>query len=199
MRITFVSDSLGCGGAERVICSLSGALLRRKHSLAVVTLSKREADFFLLPQGVTRVALNLIADTRSPTLLLRTLATVRRLRALRRAILSTLPDVVISSLQHINVLTLLALAGVRCPVVVSEHLDPTMISCGRPWDELRRITYRRAAKLVSVSHGIDQHFAWLSPARRVVIYNSLPIVKQSDDSGDVPDIFNDEANWALSM
>jgi glycosyltransferase involved in cell wall biosynthesis len=199
MRITFVTSSLGCGGVERVLCSLSEALLQRKHSLTVVTLSTREADFFTLPEGVERVALNLIADVRAPTLLLRAGNMVRRLRALRRAILSTRPDVVRSVLQHVNVMTLLALAGTRCPVVVSEHLDPTMISCGSPWDELRRITYRRAAKLVSVSHGIDEYFAWLPPARRVVIYNPLPNMEQPDDTLDTPPILNDGTNWVMTM
>jgi GalNAc-alpha-(1->4)-GalNAc-alpha-(1->3)-diNAcBac-PP-undecaprenol alpha-1,4-N-acetyl-D-galactosaminyltransferase len=199
MRITFVSNSLSCGGAERVVCSLSEALLRRKHSISVVTLSNLETDFFALPNEVTRVALNLIADVRAPTLILRARDAARRLRSMRRTFLSTRPDVVISSLQHVNVLTLLALAGTPCPVVVSEHSDPTMMSCGRPWDELRRITYGRTAKLVSVSRGVDQHFSWLPQSRRIVISNPLPIVNHPDNPADVPAILNEDGNWVMTM
>ena len=199
MRVTFVSGGLGCGGAERVVCTLSAALVRRGHSPAVVTLSNKEADFFPLPKGINRVALDLIADVRPPGMAGRLRATAGRLRALRRAILGTGPDVVVSSLQHVNVLTLLALAGTRCPVVVTEHNDPTQISCGRPWDELRRLTYGRAARLVSVSRGVDQHFAWLPPAQRTVIYNPLPIIEPPDEAADLPAILNDDADWVMAM
>ena len=199
MKITFVSSSLGCGGAERVVCSLSEDLLRRNHDVSVVTLSTLEADFFSLPSNANRIALDIVAETRAASLVRRSAVTLRKLGILRRAVLSTQPDVVISSLQHINVLTLIALAGADCPVVVTEHLDPTMISCRKPWDQLRRITYPQAARLVSVSEGINKHFGWLPSSKRSVIHNPLPNFQTPGDESDLPAVLGTRPHWVVAM
>jgi glycosyltransferase involved in cell wall biosynthesis len=111
-------------------------------------------------------------------------ATARRLRALRRTIPATRPDVVVSSLQHVNVLTLLALTGKAMPVVVVEQNNPSMLSLGMPWNWLRRVTYPRAARLVSVSQGVDRYFDWLRPAQRTVIHN--PLTPDYENAGGSP-------------
>jgi GalNAc-alpha-(1->4)-GalNAc-alpha-(1->3)-diNAcBac-PP-undecaprenol alpha-1,4-N-acetyl-D-galactosaminyltransferase len=172
MRITFVSACLECGGAERGLVTLVVGLRRAGHTVAVITLSGEATDFYSLPQDVERVALDMIPIARGKNPLTRLLAAYRRLRALRRTIPASRPDVVISSLQHVNVMTLLALTGKSIPVVVVEQNDATL-SCGEPWNVLRRIIYSKAARLVSVSRGVDNGFKWLPQAQRAVIHNPL--------------------------
>jgi GalNAc-alpha-(1->4)-GalNAc-alpha-(1->3)-diNAcBac-PP-undecaprenol alpha-1,4-N-acetyl-D-galactosaminyltransferase len=172
MRITFVSACLECGGAERALVTLIVGLRRAGHEVAVITLSSAAKDFYSLPRDVERIALDMIPAVRGKNSVTRLLAGCRRLRALRRTIPATRPDVVVSSLQHINVMTLLALTGNAIPTVVVEHNDVTL-SCGEPWNLLRRITYSKAAKVVSVSHGVDKGFKWLPQAKRAVIHNPL--------------------------
>ena len=195
MRITFVSACLASGGSERALVSLAESFLHRGHSITVVTLSGEETDFYSLPEGVTRVAFDLIPSARASTVWPRLRATARRLRALRRTIPTTRPDVVISSLQHINVLTLLALTGMAVPLIVVEQNNPVMLSLGEPWNWLRRVTYPRAARLVSVSRGVDQHFDWLLEAQRVIIHNPLTPDYENTDESPLPV----DANWGEKL
>ena len=171
MRLVFVISALSGGGAERVLVSLVKGLSARGHRITVVTVYGRELDFFQLPAGVDRVALGLGKDTVG--LVAKLSANVRRILALRRAIRAAKPDAVISFLGQTNVLALLAAAGLAVPVIVSEHTDPFREPLARSWERLRRITYRRAARVVSVSEAVDRYFDWIAADRRAVIPNPV--------------------------
>ncbi len=171
MRLVFVISSLSGGGAERVLVSLVKGLAARGHRVTVVTIYGRELDFFQLPTGVDRVALGLGKDTVGLTAKL--WANVRRIVALRRAIRRARPEAVISFLGRINVLALLATVGLSVPVIVAEHTDPIREPLPGPWQRLRRMTYRRAACVVSVSAAIDRWFDWIAADRRTVIPNPV--------------------------
>ena len=56
---------------------------------------------------------------------------------------------VISFLHTMNVRTILACHGLGIPVIVSERCDPSEDDVGKMWDLLRRLTYRRAARVVA--------------------------------------------------
>jgi glycosyltransferase involved in cell wall biosynthesis len=171
MRLVFVIPALSGGGAERVLVSLVKGLARRGHRITVVTVYGRELDFFRLPAGVDRVALGLGKDTVG--LWAKLSANLRRILALRRAIRAAEPDAVISFLARTNVLALVAAAGLAVPVIVAEHTDPFREPLARSWERLRRITYRRAARVVSVSEAVDRYFDWIAADRRTVIPNPV--------------------------
>lgn len=178
MKITFVISSLRCGGAERALVLLAQGLSARKQSVSVVTLNSADTDFFTLPNGIRRIALN--PGGKSANILQGLFKALRNLMALRQAVLSTSPDVVVSSMDITNVKILLLFKWTKLPVIVAEQIDPVMVPIGKIWDKLRRWLYPDAACLVSVGNGIDQHFSWLPEAKRTVILN--PCVK--DDQTD---------------
>jgi glycosyltransferase involved in cell wall biosynthesis len=150
-------------------------LLDRGHAVTVITLYGEEHDFFSLPSEAQRLALSIDRD--SPTVIHGLANNLRRLRVLRRAIKSTHPDVVVSHIHRTNVMTIMATGRRQAPVVVVEHNDPGRNPAGRIWDTLRQRTYPRVRKLVSVSHGVDEHFSWLPQSQRTVIHNPIvPIV-----------------------
>ena len=170
LNVALVISSLSGGGAERVLVLLAKGLVDRGHHVSVVTIFGAEHDFYELPGGVRRMALDLGGE--SATIWEKVSGNVRRVRALRAAISNERPDVVISFMPETNVLTLLA-TGRLAPVIVTEHINPRMLPLGRIWAMLRRITYRRAARLVSVSAGVDRCFEWLPSAKRAVIHNPI--------------------------
>jgi glycosyltransferase involved in cell wall biosynthesis len=96
-----------------------------------------------------------------------------------------MPDVVISFLSETNVLVLLAAMGLGIPVIVTEHIDPRCYPLGRAWKILRRLSYRRARRLVSASAGVDEGFSWLPAARRVVIHDPVRL-EESDSAASAP-------------
>jgi len=171
MRLLLVISSLSGGGAERVLVLLARGLAGRGHHVTVVTIYGEELDFFRLPRGVDRVALGLGKDTIG--LVTKLLANARRILALHRAIRAARPDAVISLLGRTNVLALLATVGMRVPVIVSEHTDPRKEPLPGAWQGLRRIAYRRAARVVSVTADIDSCFDWIAADKKAVIPNPV--------------------------
>jgi glycosyltransferase involved in cell wall biosynthesis len=82
-------------------------------------------------------------------------------RQLRRALAETVPDAVISLMTATNILTLLATAGWKQPVLVQEQIDPHGEPIGRLWETLRRWTYPRATHVVVLN---ERSLSYFSPA-----------------------------------
>src|SRR6185369_16170488 len=61
------------------------------------------------------------------------------------------PDAVISFIDKVNILTLLATRGLRLRVIVSERTDPASHDIGKWWSRLRRMTYPWAGAVVGQS------------------------------------------------
>jgi GalNAc-alpha-(1->4)-GalNAc-alpha-(1->3)-diNAcBac-PP-undecaprenol alpha-1,4-N-acetyl-D-galactosaminyltransferase len=168
-------------------------LLAQGHDVSVITIFGTEHDFFALHPQAHRLALGIDQD--SPTVVHGLANNLRRRRVLRNAIRSTKPDIIISHIQQTNIMTLLAAGRRLAPVIVVEHNDPGMNPAGKIWDTLRRRTYPRAAKVVSVSQGVDSHFSWLPEKQRAVIHNPIKASdeetnRSSQDSG---------VRWITSM
>ena len=177
-----VIPSLSGGGAERVLVLLSRGLTALGHRVSVVTIFGEDHDFYGLPEGVERVALGLGKTT--VTMAEKVSANRRRLSALRAAIREARPDVVISFMTETNVLTLLATRWLGVPVIVTEHADPRKKRTPRVWKLLRRFSYRLASRVVSVSEGVDEYFAWLPKSKRAVIPNPVPLAEIRAAAGD---------------
>ena len=197
MRLTLVISSLGCGGAERVLTTIASGLLSRGYEVTVITQFGKEYDFYQLPQGVNRIALEVNKQSQNIFDGLRN--NIRRLAILRRAISRTNPDVVISFIASGNILTLISLIGKRYPVVVTEHCDQKFNYLGKPWKILRRLVYPWATKVISVSEGVESYFAWLSENKKQVIYNPFIIPETTVISDPLPLEVNYEAKWITSM
>ncbi|MEA5579044.1 glycosyltransferase family 4 protein [Anabaena sp. UHCC 0451] len=196
-HITLVISSLSCGGAERAVVLIAEGLIKRGHKVSLITISGDEKDFYKVPDGVYRLALNLAKD--SPTLIHALWNNLYRCQVLRKAIQSLQPDVVISHLYQTNILTLLSLLKTEYPVIVTEQNDPSMCPNQGLWGKLRRIAYPLAAKVVSVSQGVDIYFEWLSKSKRTVIYNPLQLIKDEKDEISLPPGADLNKKWVIAM
>jgi glycosyltransferase involved in cell wall biosynthesis len=67
--------------------------------------------------------------------------------------------------------------GTKLPVIVTEHADPCRKRLKRAWKGLRRVAYRRASRVVSVSAGVDDYFGWLPKVKRAVIPNPISLAQ----------------------
>jgi GalNAc-alpha-(1->4)-GalNAc-alpha-(1->3)-diNAcBac-PP-undecaprenol alpha-1,4-N-acetyl-D-galactosaminyltransferase len=172
MRLLFVTPRLSAGGAERVLEELTNALAARGHEVIVLSLGAAVA-VRPLNQGVQVIALHLMGASSS---WIKAIANnMRLLKAIRVTVRRLSPDFVISFLDRTNVRVLLATAGLRVRVVVTEHSYPGVDPIGFIWGILRYISYRLwVHTLVSVSRGIDECFDWLDCSRRAIIPNPIP-------------------------
>ena len=112
MRIALTISSLGCGGAERVLTTLAGALASRGHHLALITLSNATTDFYTVPVQVERIALDLLSPSQG--VLQAITSNVHRLLNLRRTLRECSPDVVLSFVEKTNILTLVSANDLAC-------------------------------------------------------------------------------------
>lgn len=172
LDVLFVSGDLAGGGAQRVLVNLAEALQARSHRVRILTLYGPEDDRYAPPPGVARLDLGM-ARAPSVGVLHGLRQNMMRVRRVRSAIEKLAPRVTVSFLPEINVTTLLASPRTGPPVVVTEHIDPRFDAVSKPWRLLRRISYRRARALVSVSTGVDRQFDWLRGVERFVIPNLL--------------------------
>ena len=156
LRLLLAIATLGAGGAERVLTLLAEAFAAHGHRVTLLTLDAHASDLLAVAAGVQRLALDCHGPSRSWTGRVR--ANWTRVRAIRRAVRQERPDVIVSFITEMNVLTLLATVGRATPVLVSERVDPRQHHPGRIWNWLRWRSYRRAAGLVVQTEAVA---AWL--------------------------------------
>jgi GalNAc-alpha-(1->4)-GalNAc-alpha-(1->3)-diNAcBac-PP-undecaprenol alpha-1,4-N-acetyl-D-galactosaminyltransferase len=147
MKIALVISSLDGGGAERVMATLANAWARDGTEVTLITLASRAEDVYPLDSAVERVDLDLTG--RSTSILQALIRNVIRVRRLRSALVACKPDVVISFMTTVNLLTILACHRLACPVLVSERISVSQHPPRGVWQRLYRPLYRRAAAVVS--------------------------------------------------
>ncbi|MFC0576054.1 glycosyltransferase [Paraburkholderia solisilvae] len=162
-----VISSLGAGGAERVITELAAFLAVKGYPVTLVTLEGDRADHYSLSPDVRRVRMDIMWE--SSGFFASIAGMLRRLRMIRRMVRAAGADVVISFVDMTNIRVLLALAGTRIPVIVSERTDPRRHSIGSVWTRLRRYCYPLAARVVVQTEGVAAWARTWLPARKVAI------------------------------
>lgn len=156
-RITLTIPTLTSGGAERVLTTMSTFWAEQGRAVTVVTLApESEPPFYEMHPLVERVGLDTMGAALTPVHAV--VNNAGRLRALRNAIRKSRPDVVISFLDTMNVLTLLATRGTGLPVIVTEHTDPNLAKRHLVWSRLRTMLYPRAARVVVLSESSKSFF-----------------------------------------
>ncbi|MUL39003.1 glycosyltransferase family 4 protein [Gloeocapsopsis dulcis] len=197
MQLTLVTATLTCGGAERVLVLLTEGFLQRGYTVSVITLSGKDIDFYKLPSQVERIALDVMGT--SSNIVQAVKNNFYRLSHLRKAIQSTQPDAVISFVDQTNISTLLSLTKTNYPIIVTEHCDVGMKYGSAIWEKLRRLSYPHAAKVVSVSRGVESAFDWLPERKKTVIYNPLIIREDPQSQMSLPQGIDPQKQWIVAM
>lgn len=170
MQITIVIPIIASGGAEHAMAIMADYWAAEGRSVTVLTYDDgAEPPFYELDARVRHLPLGLAGD--SPGLLSAIRHNWRRWKVLRGAIRDSRPDVVVSFINQTNVLTLLATAGLGLPTLVVEQSDPHTFPIKFIWDQLRRLTYRRAARIILLSERDAAYFAPRLRERVAVIPN----------------------------
>lgn len=165
----------------------------RGEEVTVLTFDHGDLTFYPLHLRVRQLPLRLAAE--SSNLWQGLLRNLRRIRVLRVAIRASIPDIVISFMDKVNVLTLLASGGLRRPVVVSERIDPSRYNIGGSWNLLRRLTYPRASALVCQSPTTLASFDFLPTSKKHVIPN--PVMPPSAPLNNVESLQSFEAKYFI--
>lgn len=194
MRLTLIISSLSSGGAERVMTILANYWARKGWQITLLTFDDGAIPpFYKLDSGIKHVPLDLAGESANPFTASRN--NLRRVRALRSAIRESRPRCVLSFLDQVNVLTLLAARGLRIPVVVTEQIYPPSHNIGRTWNILRNRTYPEADRVVGVTARVLSHFSPRIQARARVIPNPVLLSRFGEQPAE--DLLNRPALLAI--
>jgi GalNAc-alpha-(1->4)-GalNAc-alpha-(1->3)-diNAcBac-PP-undecaprenol alpha-1,4-N-acetyl-D-galactosaminyltransferase len=171
--VLMLIGSLAGGGAERAMTELANFLIGRGWQVEIVTFdAQRGHDLYLLDPKVRRHHVEVLAQPSST--LLRLVANVRRIAAIRSELRARRPDVALAFMETANVLLVLSTRGLQTPAVVAERTDPAMnTGVAAPWRIARRVLYRRAAAVVAQTTAAAQWLRQECAVQPIVIGNAL--------------------------
>jgi glycosyltransferase involved in cell wall biosynthesis len=174
LRVLYLIDSLGIGGAERVLVDLSRRLLERGVDVHVVAMRERDGN----PLAASFRGLGIDV----PQLGIKRLRDPDAYRRVRCAIAQCAPDVVHTHLECSNVLGTLASHRLGVPSVATLHSDmpPFRSRAGLRGRLAAYLLRRYAARVYLVSRSACHHhlrFSRLRPETAVVLNNGVDVEK----------------------
>jgi glycosyltransferase involved in cell wall biosynthesis len=193
MRMTLVISTLRGGGAERVLSNMANYWASKGWPVTVLTIGHGdEPPYYQLDPQVVHLdmkfyrdalhpvpnagllsALKDIFDDCSPVERRTLIPELSLISALRRAIVDTRPQFVISFINLTNVRVLLATRGLGLPVIVSERDDPYRDPIPEGAARLRHRLYPMATYLVAQTPEAADYFAAVVGDRRRAIPNPV--------------------------
>ena len=172
LHIACVIYSMEPGGAQRVMAQLLAHFVGQGHQATLITFeTSADQSFFPLDERVRVLPLGRVSEGGGLGRMGRVIGWVRNIR---RAVIATKPDVVISFIDLTNVMVLLATRGLGLPVIVSERIDPHHHAIGRVGTALRRLTYPNADWVVVQTNRAAQYFAAFPRTRLITLANPVP-------------------------
>lgn len=172
MNLVFLTNNLSAGGAERVTTTLSNVWSVLGVNVVLIVTFKEVCDPFypLDPRVQLRFLANEVNGSRKGK------HHLHRLLTLRRMILETRPDVVVSFLPNVNIAAILATAFTGIPCVIGERSDPLDQPIGRLWSMACQMLYRYADAVTVQTDSVANRIGKIYPALKwvAVIPNPLP-------------------------
>ncbi|MDC0660390.1 glycosyltransferase [Leisingera sp. SS27] len=168
MRLLLIQGGFGAGGAEKVMAMLAAHRAARGDEVHAAALSMpAEGSYFPYPDAV---ALHPMQTAGAPA---RGAVQLHRMRHIRQVMGLVQPDLVVSFLTKVNVLTLAAAATLHpsCPVIISERNNPQAQGGHPVWRRAQDLLARRAAAVVMQTQRAREALPCALRARARVIPN----------------------------
>lgn len=183
-RIMFHINSLGRGGAERVVSILTNSLSKVGYDIRVATNWTAEEEYSLNPK-VDRINVGLTDEEENAG---RIKKVILRYTRLRGAIKKYRPDVVISFVNKANFRAAAALIGQSIPLIVSVRNDPKVDYA--PYKAATRLMERKASACVFQTKDAMEFFGKKLRDRSMIIYN--PLSEEYCGSADTEGVFSED-------
>lgn len=172
MKILFAIKRMEgtAGGAERVLASVSSRLAARGHDIAVLTFDPPGTEsFYPLAANIRRLYVP-VGDPSRPSGFPDTL---RRIPALRAAVQTESPDIVIGFMHSIFIPMAFALIGTGIPLIASEHIVPAHYRARRLEFLLLILAAFAARRMTVISHSVRHLYPSFLRSRICVVPNPV--------------------------
>lgn len=172
-HIVLVSANLGSGGAERVLSSLANFLNAQGYRISLVNFeAPKVKSFYPLDDKIKVYNLDLF-QKKGMSSVLRLINLMGRIRVLRRKIRVLNPNLVISFVDTVNVITLLSTLGLHIPVIVSERTHPDYGQLPTLYKALRWFIYPNSAQILVQTSSAKEAFPKRLKSRTEIMPNPL--------------------------
>lgn len=163
MRIMFVCDTMGSGGAERVISILSNSFVNKGHDISILMIGSDAAEpFYLMNDKIKLLYLSK-----------ETLGFFKKVKRIKKIIVVNKPDVVVSFLSYVCIYVWWALRHTRIQYIVSERNDPNQR--GRLKQYLLDKSFKRASGCVFQTEDALNWYSNVSKDKSVIIHNPVSL------------------------
>ena len=168
-KIMFHLNSLGKGGAERVVSLLANEFVKNNTDVVIATEWYSEEEYELEPK-VKRIHAGLSKEEEQAS---RVAKQWFRVRNLRRVLLQEKPDVLISFCVKANYRAMMASAGTKIPVIVSVRNDPKIDYVEKVNGLMNKLFMNRAAGCVFQTEEAKEFFDPVLQEKSVIICNPV--------------------------
>jgi GalNAc-alpha-(1->4)-GalNAc-alpha-(1->3)-diNAcBac-PP-undecaprenol alpha-1,4-N-acetyl-D-galactosaminyltransferase len=172
MKIQICIGTLTAGGAERVVSILSREFVEQGHEVEILLYYDRPIHYDI----DSRVKIT-IEESYIKKSYFSKRNTLSHMIWHRRYVKKEKPDVIISFLAPFNMVNIVAMAGLKIPLIVADRNDPSRVPEKRVIRLLRDFLYRFANGIVLQSENNRRYFPPSVREKSVVIYNPIDLGK----------------------
>lgn len=163
MKIVFACDTMGSGGAERVISILANSFVSKEHDVCILMVGNdASGSFYSLDNRIKLIKLDHSKH-----------GFFNKAKELKHTLLNIKPDVVVSFLSYVCIYTWWALKGTNIPYIVSERNDPNQRSKIKQF--LLNKSFRNATGCVFQTEDALNWYKKISEDKSVVIHNPVSL------------------------
>ena len=163
MKIMFVCDTMGSGGAERVISILSNSFVSKGHDASILMIgSDASTPFYSLNDKIKLLYLS----NERPGLF-------KKSKLIKKTILENKPDIVISFLSYVCIYVWWALRHTKIPRIVSERNDPN--HRGRLKQHLLNKSFKKAKGCIFQTEDALNWYSKVPKDKLVIIHNPVSL------------------------
>ena len=168
-KIMFHLNSLGKGGAERVVSLLANEFVKNEVEVVIATEWYSEEEYDLKLQ-VKRIHAGLSEAEEKAS---RIAKQWFRVKNLRKVLLQEKPDVLISFCVKANYRAMMASTGTGIPVIVSVRNDPKIDYVGKANSMMNKLFLNRAAGCVFQTGEAQEFFDEVLQKKSIIICNPV--------------------------
>ena len=168
-KIMFHINSLGKGGAERVVSLLSGEFVK-DHIQVVIATEWVEAEEYPVSEQIRRIHVGLDEKQEQASALAKQWY---RVANLRKAIKEEKPDMVLSFCIKANYRATMATVGMKVPVITSVRSDPKIDYVGKKNQIVNKLFFNRAEGCVFQTEEAQSFFDEVLQKKSTIICNPV--------------------------
>ena len=165
-EVIFVSNFLGDGGAARVISVLAEGLVNQGYKVTICSYPFKNKEEYHHSDKVDYIKFDMNHQKG-------VLYKIERITKLRREVKKHKDAIIVSFEYFMNMQTIVAMAGLKNKLIISERNDPARVGGKTPTKQLRNFLYRFADCLVCQTQEALEYFPQNIQKKAVVILNPV--------------------------